>query len=82
MYGCIVKPESRNPYLILTPTEEETVVRYVVELDSRGFLPQIAGVEDMANLLLMTYDVKCHVALGLISGKGHRGAEGHYAGTA
>ncbi|KFY32348.1 hypothetical protein V493_00285 [Pseudogymnoascus sp. VKM F-4281 (FW-2241)] len=37
---------------ILTATEEEAIVRYVLDLDMRGFPPRIASVEDMANLLL------------------------------
>lgn len=36
----------------LTPTEETTIVRYILDLDARGFSPRICEVEDMANKLL------------------------------
>ena len=40
----------------LTQSEEEAVVRYILELDSRSFLPRLRGVEDMANQLLRVRD--------------------------
>ena len=33
----------------LTQSEEEALVQYVLELDTRGFPPRLGGVEDMAN---------------------------------
>ena len=36
----------------LTVAEEEAIVGYVLDLDSRGFSPRRADVEDMANRLL------------------------------
>lgn len=41
-------PNSRN----LTSLQETTIVNYILDLDSRSFLPRISGVEDMANRLL------------------------------
>ena len=32
--------------------EEQTLIRYIIEQDEKGFLLRLAGVEDMANLLL------------------------------
>lgn len=58
MRGRTTKRDVRNARHILTPTEEETIVRYVLDLDSRGFPPRISGVEDMANLLLATRGAK------------------------
>ena len=46
--------ERRNAAHQLTEDEEETIIRYVLDLDSRGFPPRIEGVEDMANLLRQT----------------------------
>ena len=36
----------------LDNTEEEVLSRYILDLDARGFPPSLAGVEDMANLML------------------------------
>jgi hypothetical protein len=36
----------------LTELEEEVIVRYILDLDTRGFAPRLAGVEDMANYIL------------------------------
>ena len=32
--------------------EEEVIIRYIIDLDTRGFGPWLAGVEDIANHLL------------------------------
>ena len=36
----------------LTTTEEQTIVRYVLDLDSQGFAPRLCEVADMADKLL------------------------------
>jgi hypothetical protein len=36
----------------LTRTEEQTIVRYILDLDSRGFAPRLCEVVDMADKLL------------------------------
>jgi hypothetical protein len=41
-------PNCRN----LTPTEEETLKRHILDLDARGFAPLLSEVADMANKLL------------------------------
>ena len=33
-------------------TEEDILPRHILDLDARGFSPNLAGVEDMANLML------------------------------
>jgi len=40
----------------LTKSEEEAIVKRVLELDAQGFPPRIGGVEDMANRLLRERD--------------------------
>jgi hypothetical protein len=37
----------------LTNLEEEVIVRYILDLDSRAFPPRRSGVEDMANRILV-----------------------------
>ncbi|KFY28671.1 hypothetical protein V491_00352 [Pseudogymnoascus sp. VKM F-3775] len=49
------QPENHN----LTKTEEEVIIRYILDLDARGFAPRIAGVEDMANLILTSRGGRC-----------------------
>ena len=36
----------------LTLLEESVIIQHILDLDSRGFLPRLAAVEDMANKLL------------------------------
>jgi hypothetical protein len=45
---CDIMANSRK----LTNLEEEKLVEYILDMDSRGFPPRIKGVEDMANILL------------------------------
>jgi hypothetical protein len=40
------------PNLKLNKLEEEVIVRYILDLDIRGFVPRLASVEDMANHIL------------------------------
>src|SRR6266566_1336679 len=40
----------------LTTLKEKVVIRKVFNLDSRGFLPRIYDVKDIANRLLAIYD--------------------------
>jgi len=58
MKGCIAKPEIRNAQYNLTPSKEETLIRYILDLDTQGFPPWIYSVEDIANSLLATRCVK------------------------
>ena len=50
--GRTYRPESKANCYKLNDLEEETIIRYILDLDSRGFTPRLAGVEDIANLLL------------------------------
>lgn len=54
MKGKAPIAERRNARHILNVSEEETIVRYVLDLDLRGFPPRLEDVEDMANVLLAT----------------------------
>jgi len=44
--------QTRNGRHKLTATEEQTIVRYILDLDSRGFAPRLCEVADMADKLL------------------------------
>jgi hypothetical protein len=44
--------DRRNARHKLTRTEEQTIVRYILDLDSRGFAPRLCEVADMADKLL------------------------------
>ena len=55
---CVPKTEERNARHNLTPIEEETLVRYILDLDSRGFPSRINDVRDMADLLYKVRHVK------------------------
>jgi hypothetical protein len=52
MNGATSINERRPAVQKLTKLEEETIIQYVFDRDSRGFSPRLADVEDMANYLL------------------------------
>jgi hypothetical protein len=52
MTGRTPLNERRPAVHKLTKLEEEVIVRKILEMDSRGFAPRLAGVEDMANFIL------------------------------
>jgi hypothetical protein len=58
MKGQTAKADSHNARSKLTKIEEEGIVRYILDQDSRGFSPRIADVGDMANLLLQKRDAR------------------------
>ena len=52
MNGRTTLCERRPANHKLTELEEEVIVRHILDMDTRGFAPQLAGVEDIANYLL------------------------------
>jgi hypothetical protein len=46
------RAEARANSMNLTKQEEDILVKYIIDLDDRGFAPRIQGVEDMANEML------------------------------
>ena len=54
----ILKTKKRNTQHNLTPIEEETLVRHILDLDSRGFPSRIDDVRDMTDLLCKVRHVK------------------------
>ena len=55
---CVSKTEERNARHNLTPIKEEILVRYILDLDSRGFPSRINDVRDMVDLLYKVRYVK------------------------
>jgi hypothetical protein len=50
--GMTSRANSTPNSLKLTRTEEQTIIQYILDLDSRGFAPRLCKVKDMANKLL------------------------------
>jgi hypothetical protein len=50
--GVPFRPEAMPNGLKLTRTEEQTIVQYILDLDSRGFAPRLCEVSDMADKVL------------------------------
>lgn len=56
MAGILPKAGTHAATSKLTTMEEDVIIQYILDLDSRGFLPSKADVEDMVNLLLAKRD--------------------------
>jgi hypothetical protein len=52
MAGRTYRPETKANGLKLTELEEEVIIQRILDMDTRGFAPQLASVEDMANFIL------------------------------
>ena len=50
--GITPRNKTRPNYLKLLKLEEEVIVRYILDLDSRGFAPRLTSIEDIANYIL------------------------------
>jgi len=50
--GSVTKTEQRANGHILTITEEDTLLQWILSLDQHGAAPWPASVQDMANILL------------------------------
>jgi hypothetical protein len=53
--------ESRPVNTNLIILEEEVIIRNILDIDSRGFTPRLAGVEDIVNYILKSRERK-HVS--------------------
>ena len=58
MKDCVPKTEERNARHNLISIKEETLVRYILDLDSQGFSSWINDVRDMIDLLYKTRHIK------------------------
>ena len=52
MNGYTTLSERRPAVQLLTELEEEVLVRYILDIDTRGFAPRLASVEDIINYIL------------------------------
>jgi hypothetical protein len=52
MAGLTARPETRPNRQKLSELEETVLLRHILDMDTRGFAPRLAGVEDMANYIL------------------------------
>jgi len=52
MAGRTHRPKIKANCYKLNDLKEDTIIRYILDLDSRGFAPRLSSVEDIANLLL------------------------------
>jgi hypothetical protein len=52
LHGITSRAQTRPNRHKLTATEEQTIVRYILDLDSRGFAPRLCEVADIADKLL------------------------------
>ena len=59
MTGRPPRPVYRPKGHKLTELEEEVIVQKILDMDTRGFTPRLASVEDMANFILKSRGGKC-----------------------
>jgi hypothetical protein len=50
--GLTTRNETRPKHQKLSELEEGVIIRYILDLDSRGFAPRLASIEDMVNYIL------------------------------
>jgi hypothetical protein len=56
--GRTYRLEATANSLKLTELEESVLLQYILDLDSRGFAPRLAGVEDIVNYILESRERK------------------------
>jgi predicted HTH domain antitoxin len=59
MASRITRRDSRANGLKLTKLEEEVIIQRILDMDTRGFTPRLAGVEDIANFILKSRGEEC-----------------------
>ena len=52
LHGITFRPQTTPNCQKLSPTEEYTIIQYILDLDTRGFAPRLCEVADMADKLL------------------------------
>jgi hypothetical protein len=59
MASLTARPETRPNRQKLSELEEGVIIRYILDLDTRGFAPWLASVEDIANYILESRGADC-----------------------
>ena len=52
MAGRTYRPETKPNRQKLSKLEEGVIIRYILDLDSRGFAPRLASIKDIVNYIL------------------------------
>jgi hypothetical protein len=52
LHGISSRAQTQPNYQKLTATEAQTIIRYILDLDARGFAPRLCEVADIADKLL------------------------------
>ena len=52
------RPETRPNRQKLSDLKEGVIIRYILDLDSRGFAPRLASIEDIVNYILESRGVE------------------------
>ena len=50
--GRTYRPETKPNRQKLSKLEEGVIIRYILDLDSRGFAPRLASIKDIVNYIL------------------------------
>ena len=58
MTGRTYRPKTRPNRQKLSELEEGVIIRYILDLDSRGFTPRLASIEDIVNYILESRGVE------------------------
>jgi len=53
--SLIICNKTRSNYQKLSELEKEILIWYILDLDSRGFVPWFTSIEDMANYILESW---------------------------
>ena len=54
--GTHARQDTRPKLARLTELEEKTLIRYILDLDTRGFAPRLRDIEDIANIITESRD--------------------------
>jgi hypothetical protein len=65
--GTLPQRGSTSKHRLLTPTEEASLLQWVISRDRRGMPPRVATVREMAGLLLAQHGISTHVGTSWVN---------------